>query len=43
MWFFGCFVGIVLGYLFKPQLDKGVQKVVKMIRDNRSNKNGPTY
>ena len=43
MWFFGLVVGVVLGYLFKPQLDKGVQKIVRMIRDNRSDKNGPTY
>lgn len=35
-------VGVALGYFFKPQLDKGVRKVVKMIRDNRSDK-GPTY
>lgn len=43
MWWFGLIVGVLVGYLFKPQLDKGVQKVVKMIRDNRSNKGGPTY
>jgi hypothetical protein len=43
MWFFGLFVGAVLGYLFKPQIDKGVQKVVRMIKDNRSDKGGPTY
>jgi uncharacterized membrane protein YqgA involved in biofilm formation len=43
MWFFGLIVGAVLGYLFKPQIDKGVQKVVRMIKDNRSNKGGPTY
>jgi hypothetical protein len=43
MWWFGLVVGVVLGYFFKPQLDKGVQKVTKMIRDNRSKKNGPTY
>ena len=43
MWWFGLVVGVALGYFFKPQLDKGVQKVVKMIRDNRSSKNGPTY
>ncbi len=43
MWWFGLVVGVVLGYFFKPQLDKGVQKVAKMIRDNRTKKNGPTY
>ena len=34
--FFWIAVGVALGYFFKPQLDKGVQKVVQMIRDNRS-------
>ena len=34
-------VGVALGYFFKPQLDKGVQKVVKMLRDNRSER-GPS-
>jgi uncharacterized membrane protein YqgA involved in biofilm formation len=43
MWFLTLVIGVVVGYLFKPQLDKGVQKVVRMIRDNRSNKGGPTY
>jgi len=43
MWWFGLIVGLALGYFFKPQLDKGVQKVVRMIKDNRSNKGGPTY
>ena len=35
-------VGVALGYFFKPQLDRGVKKITKMIRDNRSDK-GPTY
>ena len=43
MWFLTLIIGIAVGYLFKPQLDKGVQKVVRMIRDNRSKKDGPTY
>lgn len=43
MWFLTLLIGVAVGYLFKPQLDKGVQKVVRMIRDNRSDKNGPTY
>lgn len=43
MWLFGVIVGVALGYLFKPQLDVGVQKVLKMIKDGRSGKNGPTY
>ena len=28
-------VGVALGYFFKPQIDRGVQKVVRMIRDDR--------
>jgi hypothetical protein len=35
-------VGVALGYLFKPQLDKGVKRITRMIKDNRSDK-GPTY
>lgn len=35
-------VGVALGYFFKPQLDRGVKKITKMIKDNRSDK-GPTY
>ena len=42
MWLFGLVVGVLLGYLFKPQIDVGVQKVVKLINDSRSNKGGPT-
>ncbi|MFW5743961.1 MAG: hypothetical protein ACOCW3_02845 [Spirochaetota bacterium] len=33
-------VGVALGYFFKPQIDKGVQRVVRMIRDNRSGGSG---
>jgi len=36
MWFVTLLIGVALGYFFKPQLDKGVRKVVKMIKDNRS-------
>jgi hypothetical protein len=39
MWF-GLILGVVLGYFFKPQIDKGVQKVARMIRDNRSGGGG---
>jgi len=39
---FWLIVGAALGYFFKPQIDKGVQKVVKMIRDNRSD-HGSSY
>jgi len=39
---FWLLVGVALGWFFKPQIDKGVQKVVKMIKDNRGNRsNGP--
>ncbi len=37
---FWLIVGASLGYFFKPQIDRGVQKVVRAIRDDRS---GPTY
>lgn len=39
MWF-GLILGVVLGYFFKPQIDRGVQKVSRMIRDNRSGRGG---
>lgn len=28
-------VGIAIGYFFKPQLDRVVYRVIRMIRDNR--------
>ena len=31
-------VGVGIGWFFKPQIDRGVAKVVKMIRDNRSDR-----
>lgn len=31
-------VGVAIGWFFKPQIDKGVQRVVRMIKDNRSDK-----
>ena len=34
---FWLIVGVALGYFFKPQLDVLVGKVIRMIRDNRSN------
>jgi hypothetical protein len=37
MWFLTLLIGVAVGYLFKPQLDKGFRKVVKLIKDNRSN------
>lgn len=38
---FWLIVGAALGYFFKPQIDRGVQKIVKMIRDDRSD-DGPS-
>lgn len=35
---FWIIVGVAVGYLFKPQLDKVVGKVAKMIKDNRKDK-----
>jgi len=40
---FWLLVGVALGWFFKPQIDKGVQKVVKMIKDNRTNRNNGPY
>ncbi|MFW5714809.1 MAG: hypothetical protein ACOCXF_00365 [bacterium] len=34
---FWLIVGVALGYFFKPQLDVLVGRVIRMIRDNRSN------
>ncbi len=35
---FWLIVGVVLGYFFKPQLDKVVYKAIKMIRDRRNSR-----
>ena len=35
---FWLLVGVALGYFFKPQIDRGVQKAVRYIRDNRKDK-----
>ena len=40
--FFWIILGAALGYFFKPQIDKVVNRVVRAIRDNREGK-GPTY
>lgn len=29
-------IGVALGYIFKPQLDRVVYRVVRLIRDNRN-------
>lgn len=31
--FFWLIVGAVLGYAFKPQIDRGLARVIRMIRD----------
>lgn len=36
MFIFWILVGIVCGYLFKPQIDKLLGRAVKAIRDNSS-------
>jgi hypothetical protein len=36
MWFLTLILGVAIGFFFKPQIDKGVRKVVRMIKDNRS-------
>ena len=33
---FWTLVGIVIGYFFKPQIDKLVYKTVRMIKDNQN-------
>jgi len=43
MWFLTLLIGIAVGFFFKPQIDKGVRKVVKMIKDSRSNHDGSSY
>jgi len=37
--FFWIIVGVAIGYFFKPQLDGLVGKALKVIKDNRKNKN----
>lgn len=34
---FGIIIGVVLGYLFKPQIDNALRSVVKKISDKRNN------
>ena len=35
---FWIFVGIVIGYFFKPQLDKLVYKTVRLIKDKQNSR-----
>lgn len=38
MFLFWIFVGLVLGYLFKPQIDKLLGRAVKSIKDSNRDK-----
>ena len=33
---FWTIVGIAIGYFFKPQLDRGVQKAIRYIKDRQN-------
>lgn len=37
---FWLILGVAIGYFFKPQIDVGVKKVVRMIRDNSNKRKG---
>ena len=39
----GIIIGIIVGYVFRSPIDKGVKKVMKMITDNRKGGDGGTY
>ena len=36
-------IGVAIGWFFKPQIDRGVHKVVRMIRNNRNDKGSGPY
>lgn len=38
MFIFWILVGIAVGYLFKPQIDKLIGRAVRSIRDNNTNR-----
>lgn len=40
---FWLIAGIAIGYLFRPQIHTGVQKVKRMIQDNNSGDRGGRY
>lgn len=40
MWFFWLVVGVVVGYIFKPQLERGVHKAIRYIKDSRGDGSG---
>jgi hypothetical protein len=35
---FWLIAGAALGYFFKPQIDRGVQKAVRLLKDNQRDK-----
>ena len=35
---FWTLLGVAIGYFFKPQIDRGVHKAVRLIKDNQSKK-----
>ena len=35
---FPLIIGVAIGYFFKPQLDNAVRRVMRMIEDNRHDK-----
>jgi hypothetical protein len=40
--FWGLIIGVLLGYFFKPQIDQGVKRISRMIRDDRGS-GGSSY
>lgn len=41
---FGILIGVVIGYMFKPQIEKGLVKALRFIRDKESrSKNKDRY
>jgi hypothetical protein len=32
--FFGLIIGVAIGFFFKPQIEKVVVKVIRMVKDN---------
>lgn len=36
--FFWLLVGVILGYFFKPQIDRGLGRLVKRLREDRNNR-----
>jgi hypothetical protein len=40
---FWTLVGIAIGYFFKPQLDSGLKKVVRMLKERNNGDDGSYY